>query len=62
MRDMPWPDGKGKGTWNESKVVEAAEVRKRANKPGANLYISVGFANFCMKRMQNWKKMTNSAR
>ena len=35
LRDMPWPDGKGKGTWNESNVVVAAEVRKRANKPGS---------------------------
>ena len=44
LRDMPWPDGKGKGTWNENKVVEAAEVRKRANKPGAK---PVHFSRIC---------------
>ena len=44
LRDMPWPNGKGKGTWNESKVVEASEVRKRANKPGAK---PVHFSRIC---------------
>ena len=37
---MPWPDGKGKGTWNEAEVEEAATVRARANKNGEDEHFS----------------------
>ena len=43
LRTMPWPDGKGKGTWNESRVEEAARVRKRANDKGKD----VPFSRIC---------------
>ena len=34
LRTMKWPDGKGYGTWDESKVKEASEVREQARKSG----------------------------
>ena len=40
LRTMPWPDGKGRGTWDESKVEEAKTVRDRAKKKGETVHFS----------------------
>ena len=40
LRNMPWPDGKGRGTWNEELVEEAAEVRKRADRNGKTVHFT----------------------
>ena len=40
LRTMPWPDGKGSGTWDESRVEEAAVARKRARDKGKDAHFS----------------------
>ena len=48
LRTMPWPGkhpeyGHGKGTWDESRVEEAAKVRARAARDGETVH----FARLC---------------
>ena len=40
LRNMPWPNGKGKGTWDESKVRNASEVRAEATKSNKTVHFS----------------------
>ena len=38
LRDMPWPNKKGKGTWDESKVQSARAVRENAKRNGETVH------------------------
>ena len=40
LRNMPWPDGKDKCTWDETLVDEAADVRKRAEKNDTTVHFT----------------------
>ena len=40
LRTMPWPDGKGKGTWDESKVASAKAIRKQCDASGKVAHVS----------------------
>ena len=50
---MPWPDGKGKGTWNEKEVCEAAEVRRIAKAKNETVHFS-RICELLYEKMPKW--------
>ena len=38
MKSHKWPNGKGVGTWDESRVVEASVVREEARRSGQSVH------------------------
>ena len=40
LRTIPWPDRKGKGTWDETRVREASQVRAGANARNKTVHFS----------------------
>jgi hypothetical protein len=40
LRSMPWPDGKGKGTWDETRVASAKTIRKASDASGKVAHFS----------------------